>query len=207
MFGYTHYHNFEIFGQNLCLSIYLYLFRCEIFMKNICVTIFHYIGYQSFNTTNISTYRYITEVRDLQCHCCIKLAILMIVHFRTNVGLWFRHYRLWYNQLPPLIWFHLSHISRCTNDPASIGSWSWAILLATWIGDGSEISSQQLIIVSAIYITTGKHSLEHVMSCEHFLSVKWRLSYTHTCKTWHVQTVLYLCACTGQALALLYQHT
>ena len=110
---YSHYHNFEIFGQNLCLSIYLYLFRCEIFMKNICLTIFHYIGYQSFNTTNISTYRYITEVRDLQCHCCIKLAILMIVHFRTNDGLWFRHYRLWYNQLPPLIWFDLSHISRC----------------------------------------------------------------------------------------------
>ena len=55
--------------------------------------------------------------------------------------------------------------SDSTNDPASIGSWSWAILLATWIGDGSEISSQQLVIVSAIYITTGKHSLEHVLSC------------------------------------------
>ena len=40
--------------------------------------------------------------------------------------------------------------SDSTNDPASIGSWSWAILLATWIGVGSEISSQQLIILLVI---------------------------------------------------------
>ena len=40
--------------------------------------------------------------------------------------------------------------SDSTNDPASIGSWSWAILLATRIGVGSEISSQQLVIFSAI---------------------------------------------------------
>ena len=40
--------------------------------------------------------------------------------------------------------------SDSTNDPASIGSWSWAILLATRIGVGSEISSQQLVILSVI---------------------------------------------------------
>ena len=40
--------------------------------------------------------------------------------------------------------------SDSTNDPASIGSWSWAILLATRIGVGSEISSQQLVILSLI---------------------------------------------------------
>ena len=40
--------------------------------------------------------------------------------------------------------------SDSTNDPALIGSWSWAILLATRIGVGSEISSQQLVILSVI---------------------------------------------------------
>ena len=40
--------------------------------------------------------------------------------------------------------------SDSTNDPAPIGSWSWAILLATWIGVGSEISTQQLVILSVI---------------------------------------------------------
>ena len=61
--------------------------------------------------------------------------------------------------------------SDSTNAPAPIRSWSSAILLATWIGVGSETSTQQLVILSVIFtlveitLTTGKHLLEHGLSC------------------------------------------
>ena len=66
--------------------------------------------------------------------------------------------------------------SDSTNNPALIGSWSWAILLATWIGVGSEISSQQLVILSVISpqlksTNYRKHLLEHGLSCVNSLYI------------------------------------
>ena len=107
--------------------------------------------------------------------------------------------------------------SDSTNDPASIGSWSWAILLATWIGVGSEISSQQLVILSVISpqlkSTNYRETLTGTWSvlCQQFVYFQWRYSHTHTCQIWHVQSVLYreqtLCACTELAMTLSYRHS
>ena len=110
--------------------------------------------------------------------------------------------------------------SDSTNAPAPIRSWSSAILLATWIGVGSETSTQQLVILSVIFTLVEIHKLPGniywnmacLVSTVCILSVT-LITYTYTyllimaCPNRVVYREQTLCACTELTMTLSYRYS